>query len=153
MKFFQVHPFMGKKPLWALASRACPRLNESLHLLWRSHSVWWWEVWEELLPAPLSSKQRGLSGSLAGRQNYLGGRGPGKNPTCLEQILKEFVMPQPKRTLAKGPVYVPEFMGTWASFVSKLLLLLFPEMQPSRWMEQLNSLLSWKDLNQWFQRK
>lgn len=69
-------------------------------------------MWEELLPAPLSSKQRVLSGSLAGRQNYLGGRGPGKNSTCLEQHLREFVMPHPKRTIAKGPVYVPEFMGT-----------------------------------------
>lgn len=58
MKFFQVHPFTAKKPLRALVSRACPRLNESLHLLWRSCSTWWWEMWEELLPAPLSSKLR-----------------------------------------------------------------------------------------------
>lgn len=66
--------------------------------------------------------QRGLSGSLSGRQDNLSGRSQRKSSTCLKQSLGEFVLPQPKRTITKSPVYVPEFMGTWASFVSKLLL-------------------------------
>lgn len=65
--------------------------------------------------------QRRHSGTLPARQDNLSGRGPRKSSTCLEQTLGSYVMPH-ARAIAKSPVYVPEFMGIWASFVSRLLL-------------------------------
>lgn len=48
---------------------------------------------------------------LEGRTTSVG-EAQEKSSTCLKQTLGEFVMPQPKTTITKSPVYVPGFMGT-----------------------------------------